>query len=105
MSDCDSGLPVFVSFTMLRAPVVIGIHDELASRLGRPIEAFPARTETTRISARGGDKRTAVDGERCVAPAVRGPLQVAKEASGAHRFDNFEDSIRPLKPAVPYVDT
>jgi len=53
----------------------------------------------------GADKRTAVNGQRCVAPAVRGPLQVAKEISGAHRFDNFEDSVRPLKsPAFRYVD-
>ena len=71
------------------------VKDELASHLGRPIVALPARTDTMRFSVRGGDNRTAVNSERCVAPAVRGPLQVAKEISGAHRFDNFEDSSDP----------
>jgi hypothetical protein len=78
-------------------------------RLGKntslPLVPRAHRDDPRRISTKSGDNRTAVDGESCVAPAVRVTVQVAKETSGAHRFDDFEDSGRPGKPAAPCVDT
>ena len=63
-----------------------------------PIEAFPARTETIRGElARSGYNRIIRRGDSCVTPVVRGTAPGCKRTSGAHRFDDFEDSVRPLK--------
>ena len=63
-----------------------------------PIEAFPARTETVRGElARSGDNRISRGGDSCVTPAGRGNRSRCKRDLRGYRFDDFEDSVRPLK--------
>ena len=58
--------------------------------------ALPARTETMRISVRAPTSECSEWPAPCGAGGA-GTASGAKEISGAHRFDNFEDCVRPLK--------